>query len=159
MPEVKVFFNNQYLPVDYGIGDDQYNFQNYALGQQSDPIRRWRWATNINETSNPNQFEVWPVPATSQKLRFFGQRAMLTLASASDTADLDDMLLVKWVAGDILMRNKQADAQAKLAEAQKRLQWVRQNYPSVDKKRILGSEGAPYNGFRRDIKLVAIAKG
>jgi hypothetical protein len=154
MPKVEVFWNNVYQPVIYGIGIDEYNTLDFALQQQSDPIQRWRAATNPNEQANPNTFEVWPVPVTAQTLRFTGQRALLPLAVSADTADLDDMLLVMGVAAEKLQRSKQADAQMKLAKFNNRLQFIRQNYPTRDKVRVLGGGGE--NEFRRERKLAGM---
>lgn len=154
-PKLEVLWNNVYQPVEYGIGADEYNTLNFSLGQSSDPIQRWRVATNPNEPTNQNEFEVWPVPLTTQTLRFTGQRTLLPLAATTDTADLDDMLLVYFVAGERLMRSKQADAQMKLQMAQRRLAWVRQNYPTRDKRRCLS--GSEDYMFKRDRHLIAIA--
>lgn len=154
MPKVEVFWNNVYQPVEYGIGIDEYNTLDFVLQQQSDPIQRWRAATNPNEAHNPNTFEVWPVPVTAQTLRFIGQRQLLPLAVGTDTADLDDMLLVMGVSAEKLARSKQADAQLKLTKYQNRLQQIRQNYPTRDRIRVLGGGGE--SDFRRERKLAGM---
>jgi hypothetical protein len=153
---VDVLYTQKYFMVEYGVEEAQYNLYNYPIdGNTSDPIRRWRLATNINESSNANQFEVWPVPSTAQTLRFVGQRVIQTLSSDTDTADLDDMLLVYFVAANILMREKQLDAQLMLQKAQRLFQLLKQQDKQIDKKRCLG--GTEENERRKDIKLVAIA--
>ncbi len=154
MPQVDVHWNNVWQPVKYGISIDEYNALDYSLAQQSDPIQRWRASSNPNEPSNPNQFEVWPVPVTNQTVRFIGQRTVLPLAIGTDTADLDDMLLVLAVAAEKLTRAKQADAQMKLTEVMRRLQWTKQNYPTRDKRRLLGGGGD--SDFKRQRRLVGI---
>lgn len=151
---VEVFWNNVYQPVQYGIGEDEYNTLDFALQQQSDPVQKWRAATNPNEPTNPNTFEVWPVPVTQQTIRFTGQRAVQTLAADSDTADLDDMLLVMGVAAERLTRFKQADAQLKLAKYQRRLAEIRAAYPTRDSTRILGGGGDA--DFKRERKLAGM---
>jgi hypothetical protein len=153
-PNVEVLWNTVYQPVEYGIGMDEYNTMDFALQQQSDPIQRWRAATNPNETTNPNTFEVWPVPVTQQKLRFTGQRALNPLAADSDTADLDDMLLVMFVAAERLTRLKSADAQFKAEKAQRRLMFIRQAYPTRDKIRCL--DGGGEADFKRQRRLVGM---
>lgn len=153
-PKVELYWGQHWTPVEYGIGSDEYNTLDYSLGQASDPIQRWRVATNPNEVTNPNQYEVWPVPVTAQTIRFTGQRTLQALAASTDTADLDDMLLVYFVAGERLMRSKQADAQMKLQMAQKRLAWVRQNYPTRDTRRVLGGGGE--SDFKRDRRNVGM---
>src|ERR1051326_1863500 len=153
-PKVEVYWNTIYQPVAYGIGEDQYNFMNFALGQQSDPIQRWRAATNPNEPTDPNQFEVWPVPVTQQTIRFTGQRAVLPLSAPTDTADLDDMLLVYSVAAKKLTRAKDASAPMIAKEAARRLQWCKQNYPTEEKRRCLGNQFA--DQFSSDRKLIGM---
>lgn len=157
MPSVQVHYNLQYYPVTYGIGSDQYNMLDFTLGQQADPIMRWRLASNPDETSNPNQFEVWPVPTVQQTIRFIGQRVPFVLVQDTDKADMDDILLVYLVAADRLARLKQPDAALMLSKAQRVLANQRQVYPTKDKVRILGG-GTQTDGSRppEGIKLVAI---
>lgn len=153
-PKVEVYWGQHWTPVEYGIGSDEYNTLDHSLGQDSDPIQRWRVATNPNEPTNPNQYEVWPVPVTAQTIRFTGQRTVTDLTANGATADLDDMLLVYFVAGERLMRSKQQDAQLKLQMAQRRLQWVRQNYPTRDVRRSLAGGGE--SDFKRDRRNVGM---
>lgn len=155
LDRVEVFWCNTYLPVLYGIGKDEYNFLNPSLNQAADPIRRWREASNPNEATGANQFEVWPVPVGSSTIRFTGNRQLLPLSADADKADLDDMLLVLGVAVDILMRDKQPDAQVKAQMLVRHLRHVGARNQTRDVKRILG-QGMPYDGDRKDVKLVAI---
>lgn len=156
MPRVEVLWTIKYQPVHYGIGAEEYNTYNFQLnGQASDPIQRWRMASNVNEASSPDKFEVWPVPVSVATMRFTAQRTLKALAVGADTADLDDMLLVLSVAGELLTRTKQADAQYKLAEAKNRFQWLKQNYPAQDKKRQMGGGGdAEFKRQRRNVGLI-----
>lgn len=155
LPTVKTLYTTQYWPVTYGIDEDEYNTFNFALGQTSDPIQRWRLATNPNEPEDPNQFEVWPVAGTQQTLRFTGERAILSMTADSDTADLDDILIVLFVAAEILQRNKQPDAQLKLAAAQRHLQWLKQGYSPKDKVRTMDGKGD--SEFKRNRQLIGVA--
>lgn len=155
LPTVKTFYTTQYWPVQYGIGEDEYNTFNFKLGQSSDPIQRWRLATNPNEIADPNQFEVWPVPGTSQTLRFRGERALLNLTQDTDTLDLDDMLVILFCAAEILTRAKQPDGALKLQGAQRHLQWLKQGYTVKDKVRTLDGKGDAQ--FNRDRRLIGVA--
>ena len=155
MPTVEVFWNTVYRDVEYGIGEMQYNSMNYALGQQSDPIQRWRWASNADDPT-PNQIEVWPVPVTASVLRFTGQRSLLPLLVDADKADLDEMLLTYAVAAELLTRAKQADAQLKLTQFQRRLAWCRQMYPTEDKRMCLGQGDRSFKESRRLTGMIVI---
>ncbi len=91
---------------------------------------------------------------TQQTLRFTGSRALLPLVLPTDTADLDDMLLVFSVAAKKLTRSKQSDAPMMVQEAARRLQWTKQQYPTTDKRRVLG--GGVAEEFRNDRRLVGM---
>ena len=153
-PKMEVLWSQKYNPVTYGIGAPQYNTLNFAFGETSDPIQRWRISTNVTEESAPNEFEVWPVPSTGQTVRFTGQRTLLALTAEDDTLDLDDLLVVYYVAAKILAREKQADSQMMLQMATGLFQMLRQQDKQVDRFRIRG--GGDYE-FDKDRKLVGIA--
>lgn len=153
-PTVQCLWNTIYRPVLYGIKEEEYNTFNYAFGRQSDPIQRWRLATNPNEPSNVNAFEVWPVPVSAQTLRFTGVRVVQTMSSDSHTADLDDLLIVLFVAADLLVRQKQADAQVKLQAANRRLQWLREGYETKQVRRTMDGQGDAE--WKRQRKLVGM---
>lgn len=154
LESVEVKWNSVYFDVEYGIGEEEYNALDFSLGQQTDPIQRWREASNIVEASQPNKFEVWPVPVTPQVMRFTGERQLLPLAVANDTADLDDMLVVLGVAADKLARSKQADAQLKLQAFGRRLRQLGVHNQTRRKCRILGGGGS--NDFKRSRKLAGL---
>jgi len=156
---VQTFWNQIYLDMDYGIGSEEYNYLNFALQQQSDPIQRWRFRTDTSETVSPDTFEVWPVPVTPQTVRFTGQRTMLTLTANSDKADLDDMLLVYFVAGEMLLRSKQEDGNLKLGLAKQRLEKLRGAYPVRTQDVILGQGRQQFREQRRIVPMVIVAHG
>jgi hypothetical protein len=150
---VSRLYNSYYEPVHYGIGIENYNLYE-GTGEPQDPIQAWQIVTNVNEASNPNEVEVWPVPVTTQTLRFTGQRNLKALSVAADTADLDDMLLVYLVAADYLAMREQANAPFVMRKAQDHLTKLRAGYPSSTKPYVIGR--LPYRE-RENIKLVAIA--
>ncbi len=151
---VERLYNNLYVPLDYGIGADEYNIYDYLRdGKAMDPIQRWKFSTNTVDTANSNQYEVWPVPVTAQTVRFTGQRKLLALSSDSDTLDMDDMLIVLSVAAMILMRNGTSDAQMMSQRAQRTLERLRAHYPTYDRTIILGGGGHRHEKRR----LVGIA--
>lgn len=156
---VQVFWNQIYLDIDYGIGSEEYNYLNFALAQASDPIQRWRFRTDTSETTAPDTFEVWPVPVTPQTIRFTGQRTLLSLVADGDKADLDDMLLVYFVAAEMLMRSKQQDAQLKLAMAKQRLEKLRSAYPVRTQDVVLGQGKKDFREQRRIVPMIIVAHG
>ncbi len=150
---VTALYNTKYLPVKKGINKDDLNYLNGTTNPQ-DPVRKWQIVTNVNETANPNQIEVWPVPASAQILNFYGKRALQALSSDSDKADLDDLLIVLGVASDLLMQREQANAANCLKRFNDRLTALKQGRPTVQECHVFGKNRDPI--YRERIKLVAV---
>lgn len=152
---VDVLFNLLYIPLDYGIGAEEFSIRNSdTAGQTMDPIQRWDYASNPNETSNADQFEIWPVNTTAQTLRFTGQRQPYALTAETDKADLDDMLLVFTVATELLMRDGAPEAQFKQEAAKQRLNFLTSAYPNYDEKVILGRNTNRTTQARRIVPIM-----
>jgi hypothetical protein len=156
---VQVFWNQIYLDMDYGIGSEEYNYLNPQLQQFCDPIQRWRFRTDTSEPTAPDTYEVWPVPVTPQTVRFTGQRTIIPLTQDTDKADLDDMLLVYFVAAEMLMRSKQEDAQLKMSMAKQRLEKLRGAYPVRTQEIVLGRSNENVREQRRIVPLIIVAHG
>lgn len=92
-------------------------------------------------------YEIWSLPASATTLRFTGQRLLSPLLLDTDTADLDDQMLVLFTASDYLMRKKQADGQIKLQAAQARMQFIRAAYPRRTRTVVIGrnDNGGAFN--------------
>lgn len=129
-------FNTLWQEIDHGITDEEYNVIDSSLGRQMDPIQKWR----LN--SDGTTFEVWPIPATAQTVRFHGQRPLTSLLTTgaydpTKTLDLDDILIVLFVAANRLARTKQADGALMLQRAENRLQMLRASGPAVQERTII----------------------
>lgn len=151
--EVSRLYSNTYEPVKYGIGINEYNIRE-GTSERQDPIMRWQVVSNINETSNADQIEIWPSPNTAQTLRFTGQRALKTLSSASDTADLDDLLLVLFVSAKYKRLREAGDADDTVKQANQRLIKLRASYP-INEEPVQFSRLTALG--KQKIKLVAVA--
>lgn len=119
-------WSNLWNPMELGITIYDYNTVNPDLGQTLVPIVKWQ-LYNVNGFGT--QFEVWPVPSMPLTVRLTGQGIVPALVNPTDTAVLDDMLIVLFTAAQLMARFKQADAQAMAARAQSRLNKIRQGYP------------------------------
>jgi hypothetical protein len=98
-------------PMQAGITPELFNTFDSDAGETSTPAMRWQHYEG-------NQFEVWPVPSEhGQTLRFRAIKKLPPLLSPSDTAVLDDNLIVLFAAAELLGRSKAADAPAKLSQA------------------------------------------
>ena len=151
------YFNTKYWKLDYGITSVQYNWRNSDLAEALDPIQRWMLVGNVNETSPyTNKIEVWPIPVTAQTVRLTGQRDLKALLSDSDTADLDDLLLVYTVAANRLLLRGQSNAQMKLAQAERHLAKLRAGYPTSEEPIVLGRRSSYERDLRRITPLVVV---
>lgn len=150
---VNRLYNTKFYPVSYGIDIIDYNYLN-GVSNPQDPVQKWQVVTNSNETANPNQIEVWPVPVTTQTLRFSGRRVLQTLASDSDKADLDDLLIVLGVASDILIMREQANAANTLKRFNDRLALLKQGRPTEQKTHVFGKSRYPL--YDEQVKLIAV---
>lgn len=111
-------------PVERGISLEQYNqhdSDNSVI--RVDPVQRW----DVKHTGSGAQIEIWPLPLTNYNattkdgsLRFTGIRRLGALVAIADLADLDDQLIVKYVAASMLASRKDPEAQVVLAEARAR---------------------------------------
>jgi hypothetical protein len=155
--KTEVFYNNIYQDVLEGIGSEEYNYINSDQGLGLDPIQRWRMASDTSDAP-PDSIEIWPVPQTPQTMRFTGQRVVSPLQGDTDKCDLDDMMLVYFVAGEKLMRGNQADAQLKLAQANRRLLQTKANYPKRDRTCVLG-RGIEEMGHRHKVVPLVVVSG
>ncbi|MEQ9416661.1 MAG: hypothetical protein RJQ08_03860 [Salinisphaeraceae bacterium] len=120
---VHVKWSNGWLPLEYGIGPEQYNQFNGDETKRYEPALRWGFYTG----AGGEQFEIWPLPSTAtQTVRFRGMRNLGTLVSGTDTADLDDHLIVLFTAAALI--KDPAKATTKLREANSHLQRMKRNY-------------------------------
>jgi len=120
--QVATLDSDVWLPLTFGISPEEITIWNSDEGDTADPIQRWKYATDTT-------FEVWPRPASDTTVRFTGQKRLSDLDDDSDTADLDDLLLVLFTSAELLTGEKQSDAAAKLARAQTRFNTLKAVYP------------------------------
>jgi len=151
--KVEGLYGVRWYELRDGIGGNEYTV--LAQGSRLSPIQRWRLDSNVNEATNPSQIEVWPAPSVAQTVRFTGQRVALALSDPTDTADLDDLLLVYWVAAQILAERENPRAQIVLKKAQDHLVRLRSSYPSPDCPTHMGYKPRKYQPLSERPILVA----
>jgi hypothetical protein len=133
--QVSSLDSDTWVPLKYGITAQDMTIWNSDDDQVADPILKYQYATDTT-------FEVWPRPATATTVRFAGMKKLATLTGDSDTADLDDLLIVLFCAADVAAGQKKADAGAKLARAQRRLQTLQAALPKPYQTFKLGGGAA-----------------
>lgn len=131
--DVKLRYNSVYTDVERGITFDDYSVfdSNASTPEQSFPVLKW----DIRHTGSSEQLEVWPIPSQTATLYMFGTKILGDLIQESDTAELDDRLIVLFAAAEILSRQKSNDAKMKLSQAERRLMVLRRN-SQADSKTI-----------------------
>lgn len=152
-----IFYGNVWVPMIYGIEPTDYNSMNPELNQRADPAIKWR-------IRNESQFEVWPLPASTGAyvadgpaqtisgplVRFTGRRRAERLTGNDSRMDMDDQVVVLYCAAEVLAKQGQKDAEAKLAAANKRLATLRAGYSDRRKVRIgMGENPADQRGWPR----------
>lgn len=117
-------YSGRPTPLHRGIGFENYASFNSDNGDRASPARRW----DIRRVDTAKeQIEVWPIPATNfQEIIFFqGFKKLAPLIAMSDTADIDDILIVLTTGSEILARAKSADAGSMQAAAAARLKQLK----------------------------------
>lgn len=155
----EVFFNQVYQPLTYGIGGEEFTYRNSDLNQAADPVRNWQFVDTLSASPTTFRFEVWPIPVSSQTIRFTGQRALRPFEADVDRCDLDDMLLVYMVAAEELASADNGAAQLCAGLAKERMNKIMSILPHRDERLVLGQASLGRNQKRRFTKLIGIAGG
>lgn len=113
-------WGNRWEKVIYGIEAENYNQHDSDQDIRSWPIQRY-----VAHGDVAGQIEVWPIPDANGSattgdgtLRLKGVKNLNPLLAKTDTADLDDQLIVLFAASELLARQKSPDAQMKMGQAQ-----------------------------------------
>mgnify|MGYP001235675984 CR=1 FL=1 len=155
---VEFKWGDRWEAMDYGIGTEELNQWDSDRDIRSWPIYRY----DAYDNSGTTQLEVWPVPSTnadastgSGNVRIHGIRNLGNFISSSDKAELDDQLLVLYAASEILARQKQPDAQAKLSQANAHYMRLKARSSKTDTF-ILGGNEVPGRYIPKGPPVVAI---
>lgn len=154
---VDIKWGGRWLPVHRGINVDHYNQHDSDTDVRLDPVQRW----DVKDTGDGAQIEVWPIPQTDGlALRFTGIRKLRSLIENSDLADLDDQVLVGFVAATMLAAKNDASAQITLTKAKGRLETLQGRVTKTRRNTFgLGTASDPAEGCERDrTPLVAYAR-
>jgi len=143
---IEFFSDGAWRPLDAGIRAEHYVAFNSDLDERSWPTRRWK----IHEDED---VELWPisdqngVEATREGyLKFIGIRNLNPLVDETDRCDLDDQMLVNYVAAAILAKDGSKDAQLKLQAANTRYARLRGNMSPRQTFRLFGNDEPKRSG-------------
>ena len=132
-----VEWGSEWLPLDYGISPIHYT--SFHEGQQTDPVTRWDYHDN-------EQIEIWPTPATTGRLRFYGTQKLGALVSSGDRSTLDDLMIVLFTAAELL--DDEQKAAKKLSLANSRLRRMRGNLSAAKLQTPASMRGPDWNSVR-----------
>jgi hypothetical protein len=128
-----VLHDENWRELENGIALEHYNASNPDDDDREDPAVRWAMYES-------DQFEVWPLPASNNDtVRLRGTRNLNPLISETDTADLDDWLLVLYCAAELAQKQKQSNAQAKLSLAQQHYARLKGTQSNKGRFRLAGT--------------------
>jgi len=152
-----VWYGNVPSPISRGIGVEDYQSYDSDGGIKASPVRKWDWKYVAEAPGPGDMIELWPIPDNNNdRIQFTGLRPLNALTSDSDTADLDDDLIVLFAAAEMLANRKAEDAGAKLTAARDHFNMLTANYKG-------GYEPIVYGGGRRDTpmrnKTIVVARG
>ena len=151
--EVQTKWNQIWQPVLYGIDEQpEFNYLDSDRGQVLDPVQRWQLA-------DTGQFEVWPLPASTAQVRFVQNRALTALQNgavppiwaSTATLDLDDILVVYYVALKVASYEKKANTEVLVTNFKHRLKMLLGVNPQRTETYTIG-RGQPLD--RKAIRLV-----
>ena len=156
--DIWLIYDTIFGRLEYGIGPEQFNLWNSALGFTSWPVERW-----MNH-SDDGTLEVWPVPSEappgtastqSARLRLRGTRVVQPMVQDSDTCVLPATVLVLFAAAEVLAREKSPDAGLKLQKAQEYLRRykVRQSAHKTDTF-VIGGGTSGYSRGRVGLEYI-----
>ncbi|MEP3248043.1 MAG: hypothetical protein ABJN40_06010 [Sneathiella sp.] len=150
--EVVVWYSGHPHPLVREITFSDYSQYDSEEGERSEPALKW----DIRDTGAGEQIEIWPVPSSnSSKLQFKGLRRLGGLIDDSDTADLDNHLIVLFAAAEILSRQKSPDAQAKLAAANSRYAKLKGRAKGASRTVVMGG-GHRSNAYQHGRPIIRV---
>lgn len=145
---------NQWKPMEYGIGPEQYNITNSDNDERNFPVCRWQDYTPPTGENNNNMFEVWPLPSQDTQLLVQGKRACKLLVNSTDKSTLDGYVVVLHAAAELLAANKAEDAALKLQKAQERMRVLKMRQTGPDNRKLSMSGGGSRDHLRPGIDYI-----
>lgn len=166
-------------PIEYGISEDpEFNYLDSDENQVLDPVQRWQFY-------DENKLEVWPLPASTQTLRYIGQRQLTPLNDVETlgtpgggvvavpgggtvvippggsvwndnaTLDLDDLLVTYYTAAEWL-GEENSKYKGLMSKAQSRLVALRGTNLSRTRTLIIGRDLFPNRQLLRQVPIVLV---
>jgi hypothetical protein len=145
---IEVRWGEEWCPVPHGLDRSHYATWDSDLDQRTWPIERW-------QIYEDEAVEIWPIPSENAdpstldgRLRLTGIRDLRPLVADSDTADLDDTLIVKWAAVKALAKSASKDGQVVLEEAKRLEADLTGNFTKTKSFSLAGRDPGPARQLR-----------
>lgn len=137
---VVVWYGGEPYELERGIGPAEYAQYNSNNDERAGPPLRWD--IKYVDSLGSEQIEVWPIPPdNTYQLQFYGFRQLNALVADSDRADLDDQLLALTLAGEMLAKQKSANADDVKAMAKARYDQLKARVKSGGSPVTMGGVG------------------
>lgn len=135
--KARVLWSNNYVEIERGISEADYNAYDPAQDQRTAPVLKW----DVRFTGTNEQIEVWPIPdGTVQSLHLFGIYKFAKLVNDADTCRLDGTLIQLYSAAELLPKDS-PDKDAKLQLAKELLRTLKARGNSGAGKRFTNGLG------------------
>lgn len=149
LEQIDFYYSGDWIELKYGITSADYALYDSYTDERFWPVEAW-------QIFEDEQIELWPIPASNSskydnpegvdlegRIRFKGIRKLRPLVAESDTADLDDRLIVLTAAAETLAADGAPDAPAKAAAAAQRFKNLVGNVSKKKKFRLFGRSSQP----------------
>lgn len=139
--KIEVKRDGSWVPLIVGFPDGAMSRHDSDLDERSWPVTNWR-------VSEDEQVEVWPIPELDGDgddrdgwLKVTGIRRLRPLVSMEHRADLDDRMIILYVAASLLAAAGADDASIKLEAANRRYARMRGSQSKRTSFRMFGVGG------------------
>jgi hypothetical protein len=149
-----------YTEIYYNIRPEEFMLWNSDKGFTSWPVQRWR------HHPDDNTFELWPIPSEAPvsmgvpaSVRFRGPKFVRMMIQDSDYTTLPYRPILLFAAGEVLAREKAADAQLKMQKGQEWLRRMKVKQGAQKTKPFVVGGGSDGTGYQPRVGLDYIPPG
>jgi hypothetical protein len=122
--DVWTLYGSEWFRIHYGIGAKERSI--FGPDQRCSPITKWEITAD-----DPTEYEVWPISATDETLRFTGRKVVGEMDEDTDVCLLDGDALVLMAAGKLMAKTDPDAAALAFKEAERIIMSIQSGQPSA----------------------------